>query len=120
MDNLTLKAKLLDIDLGKFQVLLHTRDAEALGVHPGDRVRVLSQPHAVIAVVDVTDTVVEPGTLGVFADVRKHFSLEEGSSIHVRPAEKPESVGHIKKKMHGKKLSKDEIDRIVQDVVDGS
>ena len=111
MEGLTLKAKLLDIDLGNFQVLLHRRDAEDLGVHPGDRVRLLSQPHAVIAVVDVTDSVVDPGTLGVFADVRKHFSLDEGSILHVRPAEKPDSVRHIKKKMHGKKLDRDEIDR---------
>lgn len=120
MEGLNLKAHLLDIDLGKFQVLLHRQDAEDLGVHPGDRVRVLAQPHAVIAVVDVTDSVVKPGTLGVFADVRKHFSLDEGSTIHVRPAEKPESVGHIKRKMRGQKLGRDEIDRVVQDVVDGS
>ncbi len=120
MDGKTLEAHLLDIDLGKFQVLLHRSDAEELGVHPGDRVRVLSQPHAVIAVVDVTESVVQPGTMGVFADVRKHFSLDEGARLHVRPAEKPSSVHHIKKKMHGRKLNRDEIDTIVQDVVEGS
>ncbi|MEA3199159.1 MAG: phosphorylase [Thermoplasmata archaeon] len=120
MEGKTLEAHLLDIDLGKFQVLLHRSDAEELGVHPGDRVRVLSQPHAVIAVVDVTESVVQPGTMGVFADVRKHFSLDEGARLHVRPAEKPQSVGYIKRKMHGKKLDRDEIDTIVQDVVEGS
>jgi AMP phosphorylase len=120
MDGKTLEAHLLDIDLGKFQVLLHRSDAEELGVHPGDRVRVLSQPHAVIAVVDVTESVVQPGTMGVFADVRKHFSLDEGARLHVRPAEKPSSVNYIKKKMHGKKLNRDEIDTIVSDTVEGS
>ena len=120
MDGLNLKARVLDIDLGKYQVLLHKEDADELGMHPGDRVRLQTSGKQAIAVVDVTTSVVEPGTLGVFADVRAHFGIEQATTVNVRPAEKPESIRFIKKKMHGKKLQKDEIDLLIQDVVNGS
>jgi AMP phosphorylase len=120
-DGLTLKTKVLDIDLGRYQVLLNAEDAEELGVHAGDRVRVAPGSEAsVIAVVEVSDSVVEKGTLGVFSDLQEHFDLDEDATMHVRPAEKPESVNLIKKKMHGQKLQKEQIDRIISDVVDGS
>ncbi|HVM45271.1 MAG TPA: molybdopterin dinucleotide binding domain-containing protein, partial [Candidatus Thermoplasmatota archaeon] len=120
MEGLNLKAKVLDIDLGKFQVLLHKEDAEELGVHPGDRVRVHANSLDVIAVVDVTHSVVKPGTIGVFADVRTHFGVEDAHDMFVRPAEKPESVRFIKKKMHAKKLTREEIDQVILDTVNGS
>src|ERR1044071_6674428 len=103
MQGLTLKSKLLDIDLGKYQVLLHADDAEELGVHPSDRVRVTLGGQTVIAIVEATDTVVKKGEIGVFSDLQTHFDLDEGAALDVRPAEKPESVHYIKKKMHGKK-----------------
>ena len=120
MEGLNLKAKVLDIDLGKFQVLLHKDDAEELGVHPGDRVRVHANEVDVIAVVDVTKSVVTPGVIGVFADVRTHFGVEDAHDMFVRPAEKPESVRFIKKKMHNKKLTREEIDQVIVDTVNGS
>lgn len=120
MEGLNLKAKVLDIDLGKFQVLLHRDDAEELGVHPGDRVRVHANERDVIAVVDVTASVVKPGHVGVFADVRTHFGVEDAHDMRIVPAPKPESVRFIKQKMKGKKLDKDAIDQLVKDVVDGA
>lgn len=120
VEGMNLKARVLDIDLGKFQVLLHKDDAEELGVHPGDRVKVHAKERDVIAVVDVTTSVVQKGTLGVFADVRTHFGVEDAHDMFVRPAEKPESIRFIKKKMHGKKLAPQEIDQVVMDVVNGS
>lgn len=120
MDGITLKAKVLDIDLGKFQVLLHASDAEDLGVHPGDRVKVHANGKDVIAVVDVTKSVVKPGHVGVFADVRTHFGVEDAHEMRIVPAPKPESVRFIKQKMKGKKLDKDAIDQVIRDVVDGS
>ncbi|MFA5862621.1 MAG: AMP phosphorylase, partial [Candidatus Thermoplasmatota archaeon] len=118
---LILKIKIFDIDLGRYQVLLNREDAEELGVHAGDRVRVAPGSEAsVIAVVEVSDSVTDKGTLGVFSDLQEHFDLDDSAQMHVRPAEKPESVNLIKKKMHKKKLDKDQIDRIIADVVDGS
>jgi AMP phosphorylase len=120
MDALNLKAHLLDIDLGRYQVLLNTKDAEELGVHPGDRVRVRSGEQALLAVVEISQSMVRPGTIGIFTDVQAHFKIEDGARVDVRPAERPESVGYIKKKMKGRKLTKDEIDKVVSDTVEGS
>ena len=119
MESLTLQVKVLDIDLGKFQVLVHAQDAERLGVSAGDRVLITVGNVRAVAVVDITHSVVDAGTIGVFADVRSHFGVEDAQEMAVRPADKPESVRIIKKKMHGQKLQRDEIDMLVQDMVTG-
>ena len=120
MEGLQLKAHPLDIDLGKHQVMIHTHDAEALGVHPGDRVRVQSSGASIIAAVQISQTALERGQIGTYLQASAHFGLRGGEVLSVRPAEKPESVRHIKKKMHGAKLGKEEIDRVIQDVVEGT
>ncbi|HWG89482.1 MAG TPA: AMP phosphorylase [Candidatus Thermoplasmatota archaeon] len=120
MEGLKLRAKLFEMELGKLQVLIHARDAESLGVHPGDRVRVQNGHEPKNALVEVTQSAIQPGEIGVFTELTTRFKLEGGETLTLYPAEKPESVGIIKKKMHNKKLSKEEIDRLVFDVVDGT
>ena len=120
MEAKNLKARVLDIELGRLQVVLHASDAEALGVHPGDRVNVHGGERDALAHVDVTTTMVEAGTLGIFADVQRHLDVQQGAALHVRPAAKPESLRFIKKKMQGNKLNREEIDHIIADTVSGS
>lgn len=121
MTELNLKAKIIDVDSGKYQIVLHTADAEGLGVHPGDRVRVaLGIDRGVIAVVEITKTMFKPGIIGVFTELQTRFNLTDGATLTIRPAERPESVNIIKKKMQGKKLDKEQIDRVIADTVDGS
>lgn len=114
------RVKILDLDIGKYQVILHKADAEALGVHPGDRVKTSVNGDAVTAIVDLTDSVVPQGTVGVFLELQHRFDLEDGAQLFLYPAEKPASVQFIKDKMHRKKLTNEQIDRLVLDVVDGT
>lgn len=120
MDALQLKAHVLDIDLGKHQVLLHAEDAETLGVHPGDRVRIQSNGSTMVAAVQVSQSALTRGQIAIYLDLVEPMGLKGGEMLSVRPAEKPESIRFIKKKMKGKKLAKDEVDRVIQDVVEGS
>ncbi|MGQ0537137.1 MAG: AMP phosphorylase, partial [Methanobacteriota archaeon] len=112
--------KILDIDLGKYQVLLNVSDAEELGVKSQDRVRVQSNGDSLTAIVDITDTIVEPGEVGVFEQVQNRFDLSPGATLSLRPAERPRSVAHVKRKMKGEELSTQEIEELVVDIVDGS
>ncbi len=121
MDGVNLKVRIFEMEHGKYQVTLHNKTAEALGVRPQDRVKVrVADEEPVNAIVETTDTAIQEDEIGVFFDMQTRFDLSGGESLHVRPSDKPESVRHIKKKMKGKKLSKDEIDRLICDVVDGT
>lgn len=111
--------KRFDIDLGKYQVVLHDKDAEELGVHSQDRVKVGKNGDMVTAIVDTTDTAVEPGTAGVFVELQTRLDLQDGDQLKVLPADKPASIHHIRKKMRGGELTTEEIDQLVHDIVDG-
>lgn len=120
MDGLKLVVRLFDIDLGKYQVILHEKDAEELGIHSQDRVKISRSDETITAIVDTTDSFIERGQVGVFFEVQQRLELTEGNTLKVVPADKPASVAYIRKKMEGKDLSREEIDTLIRDVVDGS
>jgi AMP phosphorylase len=112
--------KVLDIDLGKYQLILQKSDAETLGLHTGDRVKAQTEDDGVTAIVDTTDTVVPKGTVGVFLELQHRLDLSDGDVLFLQPTERPASVQFIRDKMHGRKLQTEEIDHLVMDVVDGT
>ena len=114
------KARLIDIKQGAFEVLLNIQDAEDLGMHPLDRVRISCGKGSLTAVANITDTLVTKGEIGVFAEASNALSLEEGELVNVIPGEKPSSLEYIKKKMEGRKLSGQEIRAIIKDIVDNN
>ena len=120
MEGIKLRVRTFDLEIGRFQVTLHQGDAEELGVHAQDRVKVANGMEPVTAVVDTTDSMLARGEIGVFEELKHRFELEEGDILTVFPAERPQSVNSIKKKMQNKRLDKEEIDQIVADVVDGT
>jgi AMP phosphorylase len=63
-----LKLEHYNIKIGQHKVLLNIVDAKELGVNPGDRVRIRGH-QSLSAIVDTTDDMVPPGTLGVFTEV---------------------------------------------------
>ncbi len=60
-----LKLEHFNIKIGQHKVLLNIADAKELGVNPGDRVRIRGH-QSLSAIVDTTDDMVPPGTLGSF------------------------------------------------------
>ncbi len=60
-----LKLEHFNIKIGQHKILLNIADAKELGVNPGDRVRIRGH-ESLSAIVDTTDDLVPPGTLGVF------------------------------------------------------
>ncbi|MDG6257237.1 MAG: AMP phosphorylase [Methanomicrobiaceae archaeon] len=111
------KAKIRDIS--SRGVLLHREDARTLGVLDGDRVQVINEVNGVAApaFVETTSTLIDRGTIGIFRLTNERLCVLEGAAVEVRPALPPKSIGHIRKKMDGQKLGKDEMLEIMQDVV---
>jgi len=113
-----LKAKLINIPVGKRLVLLHKEDARKNGVLLHDRVKISYKKDTTTAFVDITDTFLQPGEIGIFKELRDELGIKEGNLISVTPAKIPESVNYIRKKMKGKPLMKNEIYDIICDIVE--
>lgn len=108
------------IDIGTRGVLLHRLDASDIGVLDGDRVQVTNHAKGLsaTAVVTRTSTLIERGTIGIYAVTNSRLHFTDGETAEARDAERPASLDFIKKKMKGGRLSKEETEAIVKDVVD--
>ncbi len=116
-----LSVRIIDIDAGRSIALMHENDARRLSIHMGDRAYIFKKSkrgaYGGVAIIDVTDTMVAEGEIGVFNDLAKSMKLNSRSTVFVTPREKPESVSYIRKKIDGCELSRDEIYAITRDIV---
>ncbi len=113
-----LKAKILGIEAGgPFVVVLNTKAIKDMDLEPADRVRIMAEKRYIVAVVDSSNTVSED-EIGVFEEVRQFLNIAASQPVAVIPEEKPVSVFSIRKKLSGKRLTKDEIYEIITDIVD--
>ena len=101
----------VDIGTRSPTVLLNTADVAELGAHPLDRVQITRDGTTDIGIVEVTDELVPPGTLGV----TRRLAHVEGP-VDVTLAPRPESVGAIKKKLDHVELDAVELRTIVGDI----
>ncbi|MCK4718086.1 MAG: AMP phosphorylase [Thermoplasmata archaeon] len=113
----TYRVKRVDIVSDRRTAILNQKDAMELSLREQDRVKVSSDGEWVIAIVETTSTLVEPGEIGLLERCREALCVEENSEVRLMPAERPTSVEDIKKKLQGKELSKDEIVAIIDDIV---
>jgi len=117
-DGLEFMARLLEIEAGgNLIVVIGARDAERLGVISSDRVRLETGKSEVVAILNIASKF-PPGTLGVYEEVRQRLGLGEGDIVQVRSAERPGSLGFIREKIMGEKLTASKIGMIVEDVVE--
>ncbi|MEM2088987.1 MAG: AMP phosphorylase [Thermoproteota archaeon] len=114
------KVRLIDIKQGAYEVLLNIDDAEELGVHPLDRVRISFENISLTSVVNTTDTLIGQGEIGIFSEVADALRLKEGDIVNAVPGERPSSLQYIRKKMDGQKLTSNEIRAIIKDIVDNT
>jgi AMP phosphorylase len=114
-----LRVRIIDIDAGRPIVLLHEIDAEKISVRMGDRLVLCKNKRSCgeVGIVDVTDTMVSEGEIGVFNDLAVPMKLSPGSRVLVSPRAKPESVNFIRRKIDGKELSGEQINLIIEDIV---
>ncbi|NOZ81932.1 MAG: AMP phosphorylase [Candidatus Micrarchaeota archaeon] len=102
---------------GKAVVILNKRDAESMDLHSLDRVCVSRDGESVVAIVDITERFVSEGEVATNPEVTASLRLREGDSVEITPVAKPESIGFIKRKINGCRLSREEMKKIVEDVV---
>ncbi len=112
-----LKVRELDLESGKNTVLLSDEDCRQLGVFPHDRVKIYYKDKSVTAIVNTSNSMINRGEIGIFTGTCELLGVKSNDSIQIEQTLKPESLEFIKKKMQGLKLSKDEIYKIIEDIV---
>jgi AMP phosphorylase len=113
-----LRVKLLGIRSGGKQIIVIDNEyASLMGIHSSDRVEITYKQRNVIAIVNVASDFPKK-TLGIYEEVQDKLKAQEGETVQVRPAERPESLGYIRDKLIGRKLLDSEIKMIVIDVVE--
>ncbi len=111
-----------DMDIatgGIFVAIMHQDDAAQLDLHPEDRIKVSWARRSVVAVLDISESTraVPRGSVGLFEEVLAALGVRGGEHVGIELAAKPESVSSIRDKLHGKRLSRGELYRIVDDIV---
>jgi putative thymidine phosphorylase len=107
---------------GPLVSVLNVEDANKLDLHALDRIklrRVISNKD-IVSTVDISTKGIKKGEIGLFEETLSALGLKEGVSVEVKPSKKPKSIEYIKKKLDGKKLSKEELKEIVKDIMDNN
>ncbi|OPY27490.1 MAG: AMP phosphorylase [Methanocella sp. PtaU1.Bin125] len=114
-----LKAQPYDIEVGRYEVIINSMDAEEIGILAGDRVQVKNKD-TITAVVETTDAIVIQGRIGIYREAWEAMKLVPDEIVDVLPAAKPKSVSFIRKKMDKQKLTSEEMFAIIEDISDGN
>ncbi|MCS7123029.1 MAG: thymidine phosphorylase [Candidatus Aenigmarchaeota archaeon] len=114
-----LKVKILDIFSGKPIVVLNKKNFEELEII-GNRIKIVYKNHEIIASVNISESLIEKGEIGVYRDVAQNYSIKNGELVEVVESGIPESLTAIKNKIAGRRLDYKEIYSIIKDVVSGN
>ncbi|MFH0816532.1 MAG: AMP phosphorylase [Methanobacteriota archaeon] len=111
------KVKEINIDAGEHTVILNERDAKDLGVRSLDRVRVFTKERTVTAIVETSKEMIAEGEAGLLCATYDAVCPNGEKEVDILPADRPESVDIIKKKLEGQTLTPAEIRTLVKDMV---
>ena len=114
---LYLQSKKFDLGAGKnLFVILHQRDADDLGVHEGDIVLMGFRDLELYVKVIITESKVRAGEIGLYEELIEEYHIPEGRKIYVDIPNASKSLEAIKKKISGKRLNKEELHSIMEDI----
>lgn len=117
---MNLKPYKIKINTGGIPVaVLHEDAAHQMDLHVGDRIRLKSDRSAVTCLLDVTRDHFPKQKIGLFAEAYEALNIEVGDVVEIKAADKPRSLLYIRDKLDGKKLSPEQLNEIVRDIVNG-
>ena len=111
------QVKSYDVYTSEPMILLDEGDCISLGVKENDRVTITGKK-STIALVSYSDNLVTKGTAVLPNSIIKKVGTNEDGTVDIVYAHKPESVRFIRKKMDGERLSKEQIEAIVTDILE--
>ena len=114
-----LKVKNFNWLAGRPVVILDERTAEKLHTYVDDRVSIFcsNSKKKIYAVVDIFSKLVKENEIGLSNEISSILKLKPNSSVEVESSEISTASSLIKKKLLGKRLSKEEINLLVSEIV---
>jgi len=110
------KVKKLDLESGGTQsVIMSKQNAYGMNVNVADRVEIFWNSGSLIAVVELCERTVPPGTVGLVKEVWENRNIPD--EVHVRSMPKPASVGYIRERLMGQPITPEKIREIVFDIM---
>ncbi|MCS7118493.1 MAG: thymidine phosphorylase, partial [Archaeoglobaceae archaeon] len=109
------QVRILPLRSEKLSAILNPRDAEELGLIPGDRVKVTIGKDSFVAELDFAE-IVREGEVGVCSYTAQTCGLKGECIAEVYPVSRPKSVEFIRKKLGGGKYSNYEMKTIISDI----
>ncbi len=118
-----LKIKLLKWSAGLPVTMINEKTAEKIGVHTKDRVAIKTlkkSPKEISTIINTIKGLIRKNEIAVSSELKKRLCLRVGQKVDVKLDQSPKSIVFINKKLNKKKLSSEEIDEIIKDIVDNS
>lgn len=113
-----LRARPISLEVGgKPVVILNRTDAESLGLHALERVKIKFRGKELIAITDITTKFAEQGEVVTNEEVTSFFCIKLGDELTLEHVEEPLSVAYIKQKIAGNRIEAEKIKAIVKDIV---
>jgi len=115
-----LKTKFIKWSAGLPVAMLNQEVATKLGVQTREMILIKTlstRPKEVTAIVDIMDKNLKGDQIIVSSEIRTKIGLRKGQVVDVNIAPVPLSVEIIKKKLNNKKLSREETEQIIKDIV---
>lgn len=111
------KTKKLDISAGHpLVVVMNTQDALEFGLNQGDKVHLCWKDICLYVSIDLSDSEVNKGEVGMFTEVWLNYDIPADDTISITMPDSPKSVEFIRKKMKGERLNYEELQTIMDDV----
>jgi AMP phosphorylase len=120
-----MKLKVKDMDIatgGTLIAILNKKDAQRLDLHHEDRLSVSYKNRKTTVVIDIGESkkAVIPGHIGLFEEVLSKLKVKNNCIVNIDFEDKPISISYIRKKLDGVKLTKEEIEQIIRDLINNN
>jgi len=114
---LYLKSKKFDLGAGKdLFVLMHTEDADDLGIKEGEVLLLGFKDVELYVKVIITDSEVEVGEVGLYEELTDEYHIPQGRKILLDIPASTKSLDAIRKKISGQRLNEAELLSIMEDI----
>ena len=114
-----LRARIIDLETGSLPIVtINESFAKKNDIHGMERVEISCDHAKIVAVVNISEKMLNEDEIGLFEETWKKLKIKEGEIVNVVPVGKPESTKYIRKKMDREELFDEEIKQIVKDIVD--
>ncbi len=97
--------------------ILNEKNANLLGVHSSDRIKITYDSKEMIAIANISAKF-PVNHVGLYEETASAADVKKGATVNVELAQLPESLMNVRAKLHGLRLREEDILTIVKDVVE--